>query len=403
MGAQGGHRREVEAGDAAAPPSPPFLERIGLDYLRRRSAELPPARADDAVHVLDEGEQAELRRVQVRMVSRAALVGGLSGLAAALAEVVAEPLKGPDPDAATFMQTLWFWLVVGGVTGLATLAEVGYLYWDSLRSVHDMARGAGVILFSGGKLHGSSPLARVLTRAALEIPNPPEERFGIDPHREVSKLQLLAATLLYKAKVSITALVLKVLLRRTLGRAAVRMWLVFVGVPVTAFWNALVAQLVVREARIRAIGPSAASVLCEAILPPPGTLSEEGQLAAWRAVAATVVRTHDLHPNVVAMLRELESRLGPPPPDSDVDDSSQFLAQLPSLSPAELRVALQLLAVAAVLDGRIAWAERRLLLEAREAAGRAPDLDGVRKLRRAFMRGAPVSAGDLAAACGEPA
>jgi hypothetical protein len=100
--------------------------------------------------------------------------------------------------------------------------------------------------------------AAVLARAALEIPNPPRPLFGIDPRREASKARLIAATMFYKAKVGVSNFVLRRLLVRVFGRAGLRSWIPFISVPVTACWDAFVCRRALREARLRAMGPSAA-------------------------------------------------------------------------------------------------------------------------------------------------
>ena len=99
-----------------------------------------------------------------------------------------------------------------------------------------------------------------------------------------------------------------------------------------------------------------------------------------------VVRTGDLHPNHHAALRVLVERLGPVDFD-DVDDPSSFMRELKAFSVPEQRLALRLLIIAAVLDGRITRAERALLAEAFQACGRPLALERVERLRRAFYGG----------------
>ena len=114
----------------------PVMERVALNYLVRKASAEPPPEDVDGVHVLNPEERSELRGIERWMVIRAAIAGALSGLIAALAEVQAGPLLGVDPDAATMGQQLDFWLLVGPVIGIATVFEIGFLYWDALRSVH---------------------------------------------------------------------------------------------------------------------------------------------------------------------------------------------------------------------------------------------------------------------------
>jgi hypothetical protein len=366
----------------------PFLERVGIAYLERRTEALGAVERDEAVHILDEEEQRELRAIEHRMVGRAAAVGAGSGIAAALADVAAQPYLLPD---AGFVDNWLYWSIVGTVSLIATAVEIALLYWDSLRSVHELARAAGVPLFPKGAVDERSPLAATLTRAALELPNPPDKTYGIDPYREVNKLQLAVASLIYKLKISITNLLAKVFLRRLMGRSAFRVYLEFVGVPVYAFWNGLVAFLIVREARLRAIGRSAARVFAEHIFGDHDIDASE-KLAAWSAVASAVVRTHDVHPNLQAMLDELARRFGPASEDQGIDDTRLFQTRLAALSEASQDRLLAWLSVAAVLDGKVTRAERLLLDAAYGACGRTRPARATAQLRRTFVGGAPVSA-----------
>lgn len=366
---------------------PPFLERLGLRYFSRRSQALPAAASQDAVHVLNPHERRALRRVVAGAVGRSALAGAVSGTVSALAEVYADPLV-PEGASLWSAPSLQFWAVVGGATLVATVFEIAFVYWDTLRSVHELSRAAGLPLF--GPNRESAAVAEALARAALELPNPRDVVPGVNPHRQASKWRLLAASLAYKAKVGVTNFLFKALVRRALGRvlarSALNALIPFVAVPVTAAWNGVVSWWVLREARLRAMGPSAAGALLDVVFGDAPPLSQDGKLAALRAVASAIVRTEDLHPNLLALLDGVKQRVGDGG-TAELDDPGLFLAQLATLPPPEQRVALQVLAVATVVDGRLNGRERRLLLQAQSAAGRPLDLGKVEVLRRAFVRG----------------
>jgi hypothetical protein len=280
-----------------------------------------------------------------------------------------------------------YWGVVIGVTVVAAILEIVFLYWDSLRVVHGMARAAGYDPFGRNASEDQNAVAAALARAALELPNPTESVFGVDPHREASKFKLLFASLLYKVKVSITNFAVKLLVRRIAGRALVRTWfLPFVAVPGTAAWNAIVCYVVLREARIRVMGPSAAHELIHAIFDQNITLSAEARLTLVRAVASSIVRTEDLHPNLQAVLIEVTRRVDDALPEG-IDDSVLFIEKLRGLAKPEQRMALQVLATAAIIDGRFSGTEKKLLREALSACGFEPDVRPVDRMRKAFIRG----------------
>lgn len=352
----------------------PGLETLGLQYLRRRSAALSFAEPTDPIHILNPTEQAALRRIERGMVLRAAIAGALSGAASATAELVAI-----SSGTATIMGWLW----VAGVTLAATAVEIACLYWDALRSVHDLAAAAGVRLFPPG-VRTSAMTATALARAALELPNRPDPGLPVNPYREASKAMLIAAAILYKLKIGLTNFLLKALIRRLGGRTLLRSWAPFVAVPVTALWNAWVARTVIREARIRAIGPSATRERLDTLLQ-TRSLSPAGRLAALRAAGCAVVGKRDLHPNLAVLIEMLRERLGAPV--EPIDDRPAFLAALPALGQAERDIVMELLAFALVLDGRLSYRERRLWRQARTACGLGLDVQSLRYLRRAFLAG----------------
>jgi len=362
----------------------PLLERLGVHYFRRLSAESPRVAAADAVSVLNAEERRQLSGVVRGAVIRASVAGAVSAALAAGAEVLAERLFGAEH--ASVEAAARYWALVGGVTIVSAVAEILFLYWDSLRAVHQLSRAAGLDPFATETSGDGVAVAAALARAALELPNPTDRVFGVDPRREASKLKLAVASLLYKVKVSVTNFAVKVLVRRLAGRALVRTWLPFVAVPGTAAWNGIVCWIVLREAKIRVMGPSAARELVSAIFDQGITPSPEGRLALVRAVASSIVRTEDLHPNLHAVLVEVLRHVDDPLPEG-IDDSRVFLEALPGLPPAEQRMALQVLLSAAIIDGRFTSAEKRLLLEAQAACGRAPDVKPAETLRRAFVAG----------------
>ncbi len=372
----------------------PWLERFGVGWVRRREGRLGPTSVQVDPHRLDAKEQAELRAIQRRLVVRAAIVGALSGLIAALTEIQLDA-SIPLPESPSTGELARYWGILGGVTVVASLAEVVYLYLASLHAVHAIARTAGIPLTQAAldpdpvEELPASPMTEALVRAALELPNPPPRERDIDPMREATRWRTVLAGLLYKAKIGLTSFLIKLILRRAIGRAVLRVWLVFVGVPVTAFWNGLVAWLVIREARLRAIGPSAARRFCELLDIDEIADDPMAVELAWRSVAACVVRTHELHPNVLALFEELESRLGQAAVD-ELDDSALFLRRLGEAETTHKILALRLLAVAAILDGRMTRDERRLVREAGECAGLPIDAGALAQLRRQFAQGRPL-------------
>jgi hypothetical protein len=370
----------------------PALERLAERLLLGRESGLAAVVADDAINVLNERERAALRRIERGAVTRAAVAGALSGLVSAVAELIAVDLFGPSEGFTRLDEHASFWGVVLGATVVATLFEIGFLTVDALRSVHAMARAAGVNLAAGSTLERS--LLTPLARAALELPNPPETLFGVHPYREVSRLRLILATLVYKAKISVTNFAVKLCVRRVLGRAAVRAWLPLLGVPVTAAWNAWVVWRVLRQARLRIMGPFAGAEYLSLLLPDGTVPSPLARVMLARAVGVTVVKKHDLHPNLVALLEHVLTRCAAQEP-GDLGDCRRFIDELSALDPAERQTVLHLLAVAVVIDGHLGRREVRVLEQGLALSGRRLDRAALAALCRDFVAGRPASLASL--------
>jgi hypothetical protein len=368
------------------------LDRFAQDFLRRNAE--TAAVADDPIHVLNPVERAGLRRVSRGAVTRAALAGVVNALLTGMGELYANHLFGRLSHSPTLVERLRHYSVYG--TGLVVFAalEILYLGWDGLRSVTRLSAVAGLELSKDD----NKEVALALARAALELPNPPEAVLGVNPHREASKLQLVVASAVYKLKVVVTNFVFKLIMQHTLPRVAKHFLMAFTAVPINGLWNGLVCWQVLREARIRVMGPSAASEMLDDILIDAPQPSPALALAIHRAVGSAIVRTQELHPNHVAIVRAVRQRLGEPEQGLELDDSDQFLKALPGLNGAEQRLVLRVLAVAAIIDGRLVRAEKRLLSEAYELVALPEQLGHVEHLRRAFVAGDVIEREALIAA-----
>ncbi|HEY8207376.1 MAG TPA: hypothetical protein VIG99_07845 [Myxococcaceae bacterium] len=360
----------------------PLLERVALRYFQHLGAE--GVRRDDRVHILDEGERAQMWRIERGAIIRSGIAGALSSVVSGLAEVYSDA-HFPVVEGSGLLGRTSYWGVVLGATVVASIFEIAFLYWDALRSVHRLAAAAGLPL----EVVEGEGIPTALARAALELPNPPGEVLGVDPGREVSKTRLAMIALLYKGKIAVSSFVVKMLLRRVLARAVARatigLWLPFVPVLVTAVWNAVVTWLVVREARVRALGPS---MVGESLGELWGDVVPGSRAAAVmvRAVASTIVRKQTLHPNLHALLVAVHG-MARVPDAEELDDPARFLSELRAL-PAELHpAALRLLCVALVIDGKTSARDKKLMDDAGKAAGIDLPIQELEALRRAFISG----------------
>ncbi len=219
-----------------------------------------------------------------------------------------------------------------------------------------------------------------------ELPNKKQSDIAIDPKRESSKLVILLATILYKLKISVTNFILKAMVKRLMGRAVSRAWLNFLAVPVCALWNGIVCWLVIREVKIRVLGPSAANEILNRLQSSELKLSKNAQLALLKAVGSCIVRTADLHPNLEYLYRVLDETFESPV-GVTLDDSKLFLADLSILERNEQNVVLNMLVYAAIIDGKVTIRERKLLQNAFRVCSKPFNYQQIKSFLNAFKSG----------------
>jgi len=77
------------------------------------------------------------------------------------------------------------------------------------------------------------------------------KEIGINPYRGTSKAGVFLIILVFRAKAVLSKFVFQFILKRTLGRLAVRSVIDMAGIPIYAFWNAYASAVVIRKASMR--------------------------------------------------------------------------------------------------------------------------------------------------------
>jgi hypothetical protein len=363
---------------------PGALERYAVSFLQERLKD-DKASAYDPAYILSDAERAGIDRVVTGTMWRGAIVGSMCSALA----VAVESFTGNDE--------LWSFgtLILVLVTILTALIEMLYLYWKHLDAVTELARITGLQNLGLGKYPETS-IAEAIARSALELPDPLRAVDGINPLRESPKWILVLGALAYKLKYTASNFFLKFLLRRVATRGILRAAVPYVAVPLSAFWNSYTSYRILRESRMRAVGPSAVQELHRNFLAKYPNVSEGGLRAIFRAVAVAMVRKREAHPNLVILYRSLEERYGKQSIE-ELDSTEHFLSELKPLERKEKDLALTVLQVAIILDGSISTREEEFLLAARTACGFTGSLKPVHYLLRAFTNGKPITSKALEA------
>jgi hypothetical protein len=367
----------------------PSIERFGIWYFKKRRAKAKIEEGDTKVHHLTIASRKKLKRLERGAIIRSAIAGSISAFVAAVANYYAYYLIDDTTHVVSTTDYVEYWSIVGGVTAFITLFEILYIYVDSLRTIYRFSQVAGLPLFPEEET--TTAIAYSLARAALELPNPIKSELNVDPNRESPTWKVILSPVVYKLKIMATNFLAKMLIRRVAGRAVARVYIEFIAVPISALWNAAVSYMVMRQARLRALGPSFTLEFVEYMLRMKSDFSVPAKQQMIRAVGSSIVRSESLHPNLEVFLYILMEQLDQEDIDA-IDDTEHFIEHMVEIEDEEeVQWILQTLIVAAVVDGRVKPKETKLLIDAFENAGYEFSEAALKDFRKKFTNGNPIT------------
>lgn len=264
--------------------------------------------------------------------------------------------ENPELWSPVFLEK-WTW--TGLALLLGTVLEFYLLYRIGLSSVYRMTRLAGLDLQEDPDLITS--VSNLLSRLALEIPDPDLKLLGIDPYRLTNKQSLFLTTLLYKAKVFLSNLVAKIVIRKILARNSFRVYADFVAAPITAIWDAIVLYIILKELRTRLLTRIVSKELVDDILARKESLSRNAQIACMTAIGNSIVFTQRFHPNLEYILIKLHKAFQIENYHFRLDEWESFEKLLRDLNESERDFCLKILSITCCFDGKISSFEKKHL------------------------------------------
>ena len=276
-----------------------------------------------------------------------------------------------------------FWGILVAAIIVACIVEIGALYWYSIKNSVLVADALNMHLDPLNKDRAFVGLS--LVRAALELGSSNTVLFGIDPLKETkdgSALMVALFTLMYKAKIVLTGFVMKIAIKRVLGRGGAKYALPWAAVPATAFWDGMVSHLCIVEAKLRGTGVATSVEVFQDILYDLDTsLGEESEVFKMqmiRAVGCNITKGRTIYPAKEILLRHIVSELGfmkllEEKESGDLDNVELFLATMEELTAGEMKVILEILVLVTVLDGSANKRERRLYEAALHVCSGTPE------------------------------
>jgi hypothetical protein len=236
----------------------PMIEKIAYRYLTKLT-ELP-VRDTDTLHLLSDAEIKTIKKEVFNTLFWAALFGVIGVLSLYLPQYYFPELFYEYKLRSPFSESVFSIPVMSILYGLILLyIEIYALMALNIRAVFKIAEICG---FPDKNDPDYNKHIESLMRVGLEKDDKSSSTYGLNPLQGASRWTLFIFILISRLKASISNYVAKILLRRILGRYALRAIIDMVGVPVFAFWNAYASYIVIHETKVRIMAPNLIRQLC---------------------------------------------------------------------------------------------------------------------------------------------
>jgi len=332
-----------------------LLEKIGVKYFKHLSTELE---RDIDIHLKNIPSDRVLQVVSNNITINATIIAFLVGALTTVPAVIFEMYFRN-----TF-STFNYYALLSVITLVLLVIEVSVLYWIGMRSAYTLAHLTGYEGNNENNLPPEYDIDKMMVRSALELNDPAIEYLGISPHKHISKKWLVFTAFLYKVKIITTSIILKLILRKIAARYGVRVSFIWISIPVTAIWDAIVMYQVLKDAKLRLFGYHLSKYLTEEVFSAElmNSYSPHIREGAIRTVSTIMSFSGSYHPNNIILLIRLSQNFEIDEA-KDYDDLTKLLEHLKDASKEERHLLKTLAGIAASFDGKINRAERTALLK----------------------------------------
>jgi len=208
----------------------------------------------DELFVLTDVEAAQLSKIQKHTFVRAGLAGTLGVVLLYVPfHLFGESLFPLQDFVVPFLNreisVRPYFLAYSGVL---VLLEIWYLTYVNIKAVSEISRVCGHPN-PADKYYQEN--LEALIAVGIEKQDKKLESLGINPFNNLSKFWLAVFYVLTKMKAALSNVLFTFLVKKLLGRYALRQFVDFAGIPIYAFWNIWASKRVMHETRVRAMAP----------------------------------------------------------------------------------------------------------------------------------------------------
>jgi hypothetical protein len=262
------------------------------------------------------------------------------------------------------------------------VAEIYFLVYLNIRSVHKMALACN---FPPRHDPNFNLHIKSLVNIGVEKNAKNELSIGLNPWQGYSRFRIIMIFVWTRIRATLSNVLFKMLLRRILGRYAVRVVVDIAGIPIMAGWNMWAANKVLKQARVRILSPG---FIQQTVMYLHKKYHDNPQFIdlIYDTLQFLAVRKRSFHENHYLLSINLLKTFNVPLRNThEVPDN--FIDKLEAL-PEEMQDDIaHLIIIGMIVDGHLSWLEKKSLDEMSEVGIIEYNTAEVKEIMHKFIQG----------------
>jgi hypothetical protein len=236
------------------------------------------------------------------------------------------------------------------------LLEIWYLTYINVQAVSGIAHVCG---HPNPTDENYEHNVNALIAVGLEKKQKELKSIGINPYEGLSKIGVMIFQFLLRLKATASNILFRIIVKKMLGRYALRLVLDMAGIPVYAFWNIWGSRKVMNEARVRVMAPPLIK-RCADILYEEQKENPEFVRHIYDTLQLISESKRSFHYNhfllSISVLNKFEIEIKEEP-----EYNEKFLKQIPDLSSQSRDGVQKLFVFGIMIDGRLSYREKKAI------------------------------------------
>ena len=359
-----------------------MIEKLAYNYLVQL-AKLP-GQSSESLHLLSDAEVKAIKKEVIITLFLAALFGTIGVLALYLPQYYFPQYFYEYKLFSPFSSHVFSIPLVSIVYGVILVyIEIYALMAINIRAVFMIAQVCG---FPDKNDPDYDKHIESLMRVGLEKDDKADSTYGIDPMQGASKWTLFIFLLINRLKATISNYIVKMILRRVLGRYALRMAIdIAVGIPVFAFWNAYASFIVIHETKVRIMAPTLIRQLCRNLYERYQN-TPEFTAYIYDTLQYIAMSKRKYHHNHFLLAKNILLTFNIPVKEVHPLEDDYF-EKIKNAKPEIKEGVIQLLLLGFIIDGNLSQQEKNTVAKLHEDGIIPYDLHKVKTWIRSFVKG----------------